>query len=176
MLIIRTLFNIIILKSKPDDLPFNINYTIAALIAACLATALSTSLHPLIDQTVPFAIIKVITTAGLVSLFLVAAQKSARITQTLLALLGTAALLQLSIYLSSLINLRIFTSTLSIWAFILQTAIIKYSLDTGKIQAFFISLSIEMSSLFILFLVFPDLMQNMITTIEHIQTSNRIIK
>jgi hypothetical protein len=176
MLVIRTLFNIILLKSKPDEVPFNINYTLLAFSAVLLSGLLSATSNHLITEPMAFVFVQIATLSGLICLFLLAGQKSERIVQTLFAILGTSAILQFTVYFLSLINLNILLIVLSIWGFVVQTYIILHALDIGKAQAFFISLGVQMSIVFALFMVFPDIMQAIILETQQAQTVNTAVK
>ena len=176
--IIRIFFNIILLKSKPDEVPFNVNYTILAFVAVCFAGMLTTSMNQHITQPFAFIFVQTATLAGLISLFLLAAQKSVRTAQTLLALFGTSTMLQLAIFAISVANIYILLLVLGIWSFVVQTYIIKHALEVGIIQAFFISLGVQMSMYFMLMMVFPNEMQAIFLEAQQAQgqISNSVVK
>ena len=96
---ISILFQILLFKAKPSDVPFSINATTLAFAAAWMSGVWSASLQPNGPNPLIFNLLLILSLGGMISLFLFLNKKSARIHQTLLASYGAVAIINTIVFI-----------------------------------------------------------------------------
>jgi len=108
-----------------------------------------------------FTLLQVISLGGMISLFLILNKKSERIHQTLLASYGAVAIMNIAVFLLIAIQFTPLIFAIGIWSFVVQVYILKSSLDIGTAQAFFMTVAIQLLTLFLASLFFPEFFQEL---------------
>jgi len=71
MSIIQKLIDILRFQAKPEDVPYNIQYTFIAFISAWITGSFQVSLNKVIESPAFFYLVDILTFSGLVCLFLI---------------------------------------------------------------------------------------------------------
>jgi len=166
MSIIQNLIDILRFQAKPEDVPYNKQYTLIAFIAAWITGSLQVSLNNVIESPALFYLVDILTVTGLTCLFLIAATKKIRIPQTLLAMYGCSTLIQVILYISANLGLGIVLLVAAIWGFIVHVYIIRHALGVSKPQAFFTTVGMKLSAAFMTTLLFPEALQRMLEVLQ----------
>lgn len=173
MSIIRTLLEIITFKAKPSDTPFNINATTIAFACAWLTNLWSASLQTNHPSPIFFTLIQVVTYGGMIALFLIINKKQNRIHQTLLASFGALAIINTLLFLLAYAGLGGAIFLVAIWSFAIQVYILKHSLETGFVQAFFMIIAIQITVLFFISIAFPEYLKDYLENMQKLQEQHQ---
>ena len=167
------LIQIITLKRKPSE----INYDTSAAIIVTMATIATTYVQIiasklLSDQQIIFVIAQTIGQAGLIWLLLKARNKENRYIQTITALFGVSAVLNLfGIIILQLPVLIAFGILFSAWNFYLIVLILGEALECSIIRSAFITIAYHITVTMFLYLLLPDLFADIIANISAAKTA-----
>ena len=167
------LLQIITLKRKSSE----ISYDPSAAIIVTMATIATTyvqiiSSKLLNDQQLIFVVAQTIGQAGVIWLLLKIRNKENRYIQTVTALFGVSAILHLfGIIILQLPLLIVFGILFSAWNFYLIVLVLSEALECNIIQSAFITIAYHIVVTMFLYLLLPDLFENIIANINAAKTA-----
>lgn len=173
MTIIIELIEIILLKRKPEDISFDVVSAASAFGAAVISSYISVLTVNTIEQPLLFVLSQAITQAFIFYLLLNATKKQNRYTQTITALFGVSAILQIIGFITLILpNLGIFGLLLTGWNFYLMIIILRAAIECDTLPAVAITILYHFLIGIVLYLLFPEIFERMQALMQEAQSTS----
>lgn len=170
MNLLKQFLDLCLFQTKPQDLPATKNVTLAAALAAILANTLTHQTLMPVGQAFQSALLQISTFAATILVALRFRNLSERAPQSLTAILGSGALLQLAAWPVSswLVRARdtsgaelplLFLAALSIWMFAIVVFVLRHALELRTPAAILVALLCQVATLFVVLPFLPGAAQ-----------------
>jgi len=175
MKILLELFEIIILRRRPRDISYDISAAVIALMMTIAATYISAITTNLFENPFPFVITQGILQTIIFYFLLLMTKNENRFVQTITALFGVSAILQLLGFLIlALPGLGILGLAVTSWNFYLMVVILREAIDCKTLQSVIITVLYHFLMGLILLMLFPDIYENMQAIVEQQTTQESV--
>ncbi len=162
MKILTQLFEIIILKRRPQDILYDSSAAVIALVATIATSYFSIVLAGTFSQPLGFVVVQVVTQAVIFYLLLSITQKKVRFIQTITALFGVSAILQfIALIIMQLPGLGVMGLILTAWNFYIMILILREAIDCTTLQSIIITIIYHFIIGLVLLMLFPDIFERM---------------
>lgn len=162
MAILLELFEIIALKRKPQDISFDTVSAITAFVAAVAVSYFSVGAANVTTQPLPFVLSQALTQAIIFYILLSITGKQNRFTQTITALFGVSAILQMiglvTLVLPGLEFLGLFITG---WNLYLMIIILREAIECSTLQSVGITILYHFVIGVVLYTLFPEIFEQM---------------
>ncbi|MDB4511998.1 hypothetical protein N9060_00905 [Arenicella sp.] len=162
MKILIQLFEIIILRRRPQDILYDSSAAVITFMAAIATSYFSVVLAGSFAQPLAFVVAQVVTQAVIFYCLLAIARKQGRFVQTITALFGVSAILQfVALIILQLPGLSILGLIVTAWNFYLMIIILREAIDCSTLQSILITVLYHFIIGFVLLMLFPDIFERM---------------
>ena len=162
MTILIELFEIILLKRKPQDISFDAVSAITAFAAAVAVSYFSVIAANVVSQPLPFVLSQAVTQALVFYCLLLITKKQNRFTQTITALFGVSAILQSIGFLTLILpGLAVVGLILTSWNFYLMIIILRAAIECNTLQSIGITILYHFVIGVVLYTLFPEIFERM---------------
>jgi len=167
MKILFELLEIIILRRRPRDISYNVSAAAIAFMITIAATYISAVAINVFTQPFLFVITQGLLQTIIFYLLLVITKKKNRFIQTITALFGISAILQLlGFVILVLPALGILGLAITSWNFYLMIVILREAIDCKTLQSVIITILYHFLMGLILLMLFPDVYERMQAIVE----------
>ncbi len=168
MTILKLFLDLCLFQAKPQDLPSSYNLVAATTLAAVATNILTQHAHGQGSQVIAVSVAQVVIFGFAIWLVLRLKQKSERFPQTVSAILGASALLQLAAWpiVGWLFRVKdtpdagipmLLLFALSIWVLAVAVHVIKQALELGTVASLLITLGCQGFTLVLVFVLFGQI-------------------
>lgn len=172
MKILIQLFEIIILKRRPQDISYDSSAAVIALMATITTSYFSVAMANIFSQPLGYVLVQAIAQGVIFYLLLSITRKQGRFTQTITALFGVSAILQfVTLLFTQVPGLSGLTLLLVAWNFYLMILILKEAIECSTLQSIIITILYHFIIGVILLMVFPEFYQKMQEMMLEAQTA-----
>lgn len=162
MKILIQLFEIIILKRRPQDISYDTSAAVIAFFATIATSYFSVIVAGSFSQPLAFVVAQVVTQAIIFYLLLSVTKKQVRYVQTVTALFGVSAILQfIALFILKVPGLGILGLFLTAWNFYLMIVILKEAIECTTLQSILITIFYHFIIGVVLLMLFPDIFEKM---------------
>lgn len=162
MNILSQLFEIIILKRRPQDISYDVSAATMAFVAVIGSSYFSVVASGAFAKPLPFVLAQAVTQGIIFYLLLAITKKQVRFVQTVTALFGVSAILQfIGLIILMVPGLGIIGLFITAWNFYLMVLILREAIDCSTLQSVIITILYHFVIGVVLLMLFPDIFEKM---------------